>query len=99
MFDKDRGSEQQFAEKGMFSKSMIRFKNTHLRSAANPAPTPLFFVGVLTLTKIRSASRMALSTSVEKTLISIDLTATPTIGAPNCVRHSRAPANRRRTRC
>jgi len=39
---------------------------THLRSAAKPAPTPLFFVGVLTLTKIRSASWMARSMSVEK---------------------------------
>jgi len=41
-------------------------ENAHLRSAAKPAPTPVFLVGVLTETKIRSASRMPLSTSVEK---------------------------------
>jgi hypothetical protein len=41
-------------------------RNTNKRSAAYPAPTPLFFVGVLTLTKIKSASMMALSTSVSK---------------------------------
>ena len=40
--------------------------NAHLRSAANPEPTPDFFVGVLTDTKMRSASIMPLSTSVEK---------------------------------
>ena len=40
--------------------------NAYLRSAANPEPTPDFFVGVLTDTKMRSASRMPLSTSVEK---------------------------------
>jgi len=43
-----------------------RNADAHLRSAANPAPTPVFFVGVLTDTKMRSASRMPLSTSVEK---------------------------------
>ena len=39
---------------------------THVKSAAKPAPTPELFVGVLTETKMRSASMMALSTSVEK---------------------------------
>src|SRR5882762_1349980 len=48
------------------NKSMVRVIPTYLRSAANPAPTPLFLVGVLTLTKIRSASLIPLSTSVEK---------------------------------
>jgi len=43
-----------------------RERRTYLRSAALPAPTPLFFVGVLTLTKMRSASSIPLSTSVEK---------------------------------
>ena len=39
---------------------------THVRSAAKPAPTPELFVGVLTETKMRSASMIALSTSVLK---------------------------------
>lgn len=39
---------------------------TNKRSAAYPAPTPLFFVGVLTETKTRSASMIALSMSVLK---------------------------------
>ena len=39
---------------------------THVKSAAKPAPTPEDFVGVLTDTKIRSASMIALSTSEEK---------------------------------
>lgn len=44
----------------------IQKKSTHVKSAAKPAPTPELFVGVLTDTKIRSASMIALSTSVEK---------------------------------
>lgn len=41
-------------------------ETTHVKSAAKPAPTPDPFVGVLTDTKMRSASTIALSTSVEK---------------------------------
>jgi len=40
--------------------------NTYARSAAIPAPIPAFFVGVLTETKIMSASMIAWSTSVVK---------------------------------
>lgn len=55
------GTEVRYREK-----EEERERETHVKSAAKPAPTPELFVGVLTETKMRSASIIALSTSVEK---------------------------------
>lgn len=58
--------------------------STYLRSAARPRPLPNVFVGVFTEMKIRSASTMAVSMSVEKNRLRLRHCLT-TASRPGCV--------------
>ena len=63
--------------------AMVRVAfSTNPRFAAAPLPTPVAFVGVLTHTKIKSASAMAFSMSVEKKSFLLWIGLLPLVACP-----------------